>query len=61
MIWAYNNGVYDWIEGTYNVYLFQNDGETDYFFSGSIDVYYAGASKLIAVSMAITTVYIALI
>jgi hypothetical protein len=43
MIWAYNNGVYDWIEGTYNVYFFQNRSGTEYFFTDTIEVYYAGA------------------
>ena len=53
LIWAYNNGVRDWVEGSQDVWIYQSIGDAGYIFSDTIDITLSGASKLVTASLAV--------
>jgi hypothetical protein len=53
LIWAYNNGVLDWVEGSQDVWIYQSIGDAGYIFSDTIDITLSGASKLVTASLAV--------
>ena len=53
LIWAYNNGVLDWVEGSQGVGIYQEINGTAFAFSDTIDISLQGASMLASASLAV--------
>ena len=53
LIWAYNNGVRDWVEGSQDVWILQMIGDVNFTFSDTIDITFSGASTLATASLVV--------
>jgi hypothetical protein len=52
LIWAYNNGVRDWVEGSQDIWILQMIGDVNFTFSDTVEIAFSGASTLAAGSLA---------